>query len=540
MTPGKNRPHARLEIQPNPADNPYPYYATLTDLSTYETWIANFNLNQDKLSDLIKSDKPEEYGQYLFEQVFSKSQTKAKYRTIAQGLDELVRRAQQEGAGELRLKLHIENNLGALSILAWEAMLDTQFLNTALAADRRLALYRFIDVSPGQRAAIKSKPRVLAAVVSPSQNSLAQLEQSTGISLQPLPVEDELQRLQILFESLRQKLYYNILTPQPGISTREQIAEALDDVDFHILHLSCHGIILNGQAFLVLATEDGQADLVSAEGLKNLLINRTKLRLVLLNACQSADLSQATAFTGLVPELMEAGTPAVIGMQRPWYTGIADDRFTRRFYSELSRHGYVDRALQRARNNLRDWRPERWEWSTPVLYMRLEEGQLFQPQAPRPRPETKTTPPTRSGGTGLRIGNGAVIKGTKIDIRAAGGVIFEGDQLPAELANVPPGTGADLTGAHIENSEIKGEFAGGGIYRQSLARQAAHDFDNQDLLAALQEQIHFYQARIQSLQTSAFALPESIQAEINDIHDEIRQLKREVQDLEDEIASQDG
>ncbi|MBK9231097.1 MAG: CHAT domain-containing protein [Anaerolineae bacterium] len=62
-----------------------------------------------------------------------------------------------------------------------------------------------------------------------------------------------------------------------------------------------------------------------------LLSDCKSLRLALLNACQGATPSAASAFAGVAQKLIQQGTPAVIAMQAP----IVDDhaiRFAQEFY----------------------------------------------------------------------------------------------------------------------------------------------------------------------------------------------------------------
>jgi hypothetical protein len=82
-------------------------------------------------------------------------------------------------------------------------------------------------------------------------------------------------------------------------------------------------------------------------------------------------------FSGLAQGFLRQGVPAVVAMQ----ASITDDAaliFTRYFYRDLIESGIVDASLTEARLRMQaNGHPI--EWGTPVLYMRAQSGQLFQP-----------------------------------------------------------------------------------------------------------------------------------------------------------------
>ena len=70
------------------------------------------------------------------------------------------------------------------------------------------------------------------------------------------------------------------------------------------------------------------------------------------------------------------GIPAVVAMRRSISASDAG-RFTRHFYRNLARSGRVDTAANEARQQLHLAAPDRIDWSTPVLFMRLQDGRLW-------------------------------------------------------------------------------------------------------------------------------------------------------------------
>ena len=543
MSNEQERAMATLEVTSTPRMYQLPYQASLVDqqVGHGETVSALFELKLDKLAGLFAQDDPEKYGEYLFEQVFRQSVNSetGKKGELALRLHDILRQADHADGDELRFRLEIGRLLSNLHALAWEYLFDNSE-TLALAADRRLTLFRDVEMDAPRREAIKEVPAVLVAVVSPSESGMAQFNQQYQMGLKPIPLAEEVERLQTLFQTLRPAIQYQMLplATKSGQSKLDQLVEVLDDGKYHVLHLSCHGVVLNDKAWLVFADADGRPSLVSEQEFADLFKDmRDHVRLVLLDACQTAQQSQAGAFSGMVPQLLR-NVPAVIGMQRTWYTGLADDRFTRSFYKDLCVHGYVDRALQRSRRDLRHWKPKRWEWGTPVLYLRLGKGQLFRVEAALAttaepiRPQVEPARPPRHGGTGLRIGPGSVIKKGKIEGRFAGGNIVdvEGGEIPKELASAQPGIGLDIEGATLEEGVLRGEFAGGGIYRQRLAAQARERFGKKEQEQAIRNQIAYYRRRLTELHSDMDRMSgvekKRLQTELSDIQDEIDELQQ--------------
>jgi hypothetical protein len=553
MPENEERLETLLEIIPNPArpEESAPYHIELTDVQHDRTLEADFDLDLQALEEKFEAASPEEYGAYLFTQVFEESADEAGEKgKIGRRLRELLGRVEDEQREDMILKLEIARKLGVLRRLAWEAMLNPAEAQ-ALAADRRLAFYRDVNVDAPQRMPILGRPRVLVAVVSPEENQMARLNsdlrESGEISedLKALPVQKEQERLEKLFDTLLPKLTYVILEPQPGKSTCEQISEALQEGEFHVLHLSSHGLVSKERklAQLVLVDADGRYELVSEEDFAKIFQPHLQVRLVLLNACHSGETALGGTFSGLAPRLMQR-VPAVIGMQRQWYAGRPDDDFCRVFYTELTHHGYVDRALQRARQRLHEKKPQKWIWSTPVLYLHLGKGRLFEPEKPRPVAEgeearpVKTAPVEevrgtgRKGGAGIRFGKGSVTEDLKISGRVAGRDIYEGGALPADLLGAEAGIGIDIDDeAHVKGVEIREDVAAGSIYRMAVEEQESKRFGKRQQRQALVNLLDYYKKQRKKLETELKkpeADRERLREEIDDLIDGIEELGEEL------------
>jgi hypothetical protein len=148
---------------------------------------------------------------------------------------------------------------------------------------------------------------------------------------------------------------------------------------FHILHIVAHGrfVQLRGVSELYLQDSDGFLRIISDNDITARLSTISPLpHLVFLAACESAgrQAGSANAFVGLASKLVACGVPAVIAMQDILPIDAAQ-KLTGDFYAYLLQHGVVDRALAQARLLLFD--PSSKVWATPVLYMRLNDGLLF-------------------------------------------------------------------------------------------------------------------------------------------------------------------
>jgi hypothetical protein len=145
----------------------------------------------------------------------------------------------------------------------------------------------------------------------------------------------------------------------------------------HVFHFDGHGSVENGQACLCFEIEDGGTDAVDADALQNALYNR--IALVVLNACRSAALDSAmiSVFQGIAPALIQAGIPAVVGMQFPIMDKSAV-RFIDAFYDAIARGATLTTAMAEARR----WLYREGSWFIPTLYLRTSDprGVLLPPK----------------------------------------------------------------------------------------------------------------------------------------------------------------
>lgn len=142
-------------------------------------------------------------------------------------------------------------------------------------------------------------------------------------------------------------------------ATFETIQSYLDEKDYHIVHLTGHGTDVDGQSYLVLENEDLTADRAGNLAIADLLAGR-EIRLVVLSACESADLAD---------RLVRKGVPAMVTMQYSILDSSATG-FAYAFYQALAGGRAIDLSLTEARLAIRNVRESnKIDFATPVLYL---------------------------------------------------------------------------------------------------------------------------------------------------------------------------
>lgn len=167
-----------------------------------------------------------------------------------------------------------------------------------------------------------------------------------------------------------------------GEATSAAIRDALRQKEYHILHYAGHGAFKNEQAFIYLDHPEKMVAAMTAENFAQFFLDYPAMRLVFLNACQGATASAHQALVGLAPQLVLRGVPAVVAMQFP----IDNDDailFATEFYAELCSArtaGQVEIAISIARKALLQEKLTSPAFGNPVLYLRAEDGRLWEAQ----------------------------------------------------------------------------------------------------------------------------------------------------------------
>ena len=312
------------------------------------------------------------FGGDLFDTVFDGDVL----RCLTRSLD----RADQHGAG-LRIRLRIEDVLHApvspeaeetgkerpavsLADIPWEFLYDRS-TEEFLALQRTSPLVRYAAMPEAvEPLAVEAPLRILVMMSSP--RGYAELQ-----------VEREWENLQQALGDLTSvgKVTLERLRSPTLESLRRQL---LRGGPYHIFHFIGHGQF-NEKAEdgeLLLETSGGQPHPVSGQKLAHVLGQHDSIRLVVLNACEGARGSAEDPFAGSAQTLIRVGIPAVIAMQLE----ITDESailLSSEFYTTLADGYPIDTALGEARTAIyTDVSP--LEWAIPVLYMRSEDGSIFQ------------------------------------------------------------------------------------------------------------------------------------------------------------------
>lgn len=279
--------------------------------------------------------------------------------------------ADNAGMG-LRIRLRL-SDAPALADIPWEYMYWSG-QRRFLVLSTYTPLVRYIDLPRRIRPLTVTAPlRVLLVVAGPRDLPALDVEReeaNTRHALQPL-VEAGLVEVVTL-----------------PTATLPQLRRTLRSGDFHVLHFVGHGGYdesLDG-GVLAFENESGYRELVSGDVLATLLCDHPTLRLALLNACEGARSSRTDPFAGVAQALVCQGIPAVIGMQFE-FTDKAALAFSSEFYLALLDGYPVDAALAEARRAVLSGDND-VEWGTPVLYLRSQDGRIFDVRQ-RPTAEAK-------------------------------------------------------------------------------------------------------------------------------------------------------
>jgi CHASE2 domain-containing sensor protein len=330
-----------------------------------EEAVGEFTLDLKKLMAMVRKfqetfnpprEKVRNFGKTLFNAIFQEK-TKRRY-------DESLGKIKRSG-DRLRIKLRIEPP--ELSLLPWEFLYDPE-RRSHLVLSKELSIVRYLLI-PQEIEPLEVAPplKILILISAPSDCT-------------PLQVKNELIKITKALKKLkrRRQIKLDILDKVTVEEFRARIH------NYHVIHYIGHGgFVERGNeeiGCLFFENEAGTSELVDAEQL-GLLLGNSPVRLVVLNACETAKTSTYDAFLGVAPTLVNAGIPAVIAMQYP----IADTSaviFSEEFYRSLSINYQVDAAMTDAKIAMAARiGVNRTDWSIPVLFMRSPDGVLFRPKS---------------------------------------------------------------------------------------------------------------------------------------------------------------
>lgn len=292
-----------------------------------------------------------ELGTTLFDQAIRDQVKELYYQCLGQ--------AQQQGKG-LRMRLVLDP---ALSDLPWEFLCTPQ--KEFLALDPRTPIVRYVELpTPAVPLKADLPLRILVVIAGPKD-------------FQPLDSAAEMQRIDQALKPLQEKGLVQVSFIE-GPDTWPRLIDALRPNETHILHFIGHGSFdeKTGEGLLVMEGEDGNARLIGSDRFRILLQGKGSLRLVILNSCLGAQASASEPFSSVAAAMVQAGVPAVIAMQFE----VSDDAakiIAGTFYQSLALNFPVDAALTEARRQIALLDSDSLEWATPVLFMQVPDGHLF-------------------------------------------------------------------------------------------------------------------------------------------------------------------
>jgi Tfp pilus assembly protein PilF len=254
-----------------------------------------------------------------------------------------------------------------LQRLPWELLCRPE-TEDFLCLSRQTPVVRSLEAHRERRSAIARPRRLRILVVAASPAGCPALD-----------VARELAHLEAAWKG-QEKNVEIVFLRRGGV---EEMRQALLAAPFHILHFMGHGELeeVSGQGILYFEQHDGTAQPFEGRHLAQLLHDFKSLRLVVLNACHTAE-SVGTLgpnpFAGAASALVMGGVPAVVAMSGP-VSDAAAVAFSRTFYQRLAAGDPIEAAMTEGRLAIQSADPEDGAWAVPALFLRSADGMLFAP-----------------------------------------------------------------------------------------------------------------------------------------------------------------
>ena len=281
---------------------------------------------------------------------------------IRSAYDVSRRIAREQGCG-LRLKLRIL--APELAVLPWEYLFDER-PDEYVCLSFGTPVVRFLETA---------QP-VMPLIVTPPLRILGMIAAPAGLTA--LDVAAERRRLERAVGNLTKRGLVQLHWLEGQTLRDLHRAMRLGGGPWHIFHFIGHGGFdaLREEGLLAFCDSEGQPDPITATELGREIADHPTLRLVVLNACESATAAKRDIFSSTAATLVRRGVPAAIAMQYE-ITDRAAVEFTELFYEALADGLPVDAAVTDARKGLSGAIRDTLEWGIPVLLMRSPDGVIF-------------------------------------------------------------------------------------------------------------------------------------------------------------------
>jgi len=322
-------------------------------------------LQKSALEGRLRGDEVKTLGETLFDALFDS--------VLRRNLLDWYEKSKNEKA-VLCIELEIDDHLPAIAALPWEFLClpstsdyGELWLGTAphITLSRRRTSW---DIPKPVKLRPDERIRVAVAVAAPYglgpveyKRVWDELEQTTRESNKKIQVLD-------LVTSATTQSIDNLLEQEP-----------------HIFHFIGHARFKNE-----IQQEKGEIALIDALPNRPLwveskrfseIFNRHSPQVILLQACEGGSLSSSTALVSVALYLVQKNIPAVIAMQYE-ISNVTAQRFVLEFYRRLAKGDSVDKATQEGRRRIA-LGPSAYstrDFATPIVFMRVRDGRLFQRQ----------------------------------------------------------------------------------------------------------------------------------------------------------------
>jgi len=316
---------------------------------------ANFNLAE--LQKYLGRGDMKGYGAELTRQFFADSTLKSEFAGFRKVIDDRKDR--------LRVRLNIKPSALELYQLRWETLNDPGS-GVSLATDQIIYFSRYLVSTSIRRiqARPKEKLKALVMVASPDPEELKKYDP-------PLAKVDKDAEVKAIKGSLGDATIKELEK-----ATLDRLTEAMTSDEYDLLYVVAHGVFgKDNEGQLLLEDEQTGKDVRASatEFVSRMSGLEHPPRLIVLASCQSGGKGTGDILSALGPRLAEAGIPAVLAMQDD-LTINTNARFMPLFFTQLQKHGQIDRALNVARGQVES-ADDFW---VPVLFMRLKDGRLWE------------------------------------------------------------------------------------------------------------------------------------------------------------------
>jgi hypothetical protein len=332
-------------------ENRYPVEITVEGQQVFSG-----SMDKDRLSKWRAAGSPTEAGRVLYDSLFASPGLNQSWGVVQGKI--------------VRVRLRIDPAAAELHAVPWENLCEG---DVWMAASAATPFSRYLPIALPWSGPVEERPIRILVVISHSQA----LQQR--FNLDTIDITEERAALEEGLAPLGQAVEVDYLLENVTLKALE--ARLRQGKGFHILHFVGHGFYERSasQAFLMLPIDDGEGSArpaADADLVRMLAHLPVRPLLVFLAACQSATRSttDADAFRGLGPRLVEIGVPAVIAMQET-VTKTTARTLEKTFYENLAEYGQVDLAFNEARATLLT--TGRRDAAVPVLFMRLKSGRLW-------------------------------------------------------------------------------------------------------------------------------------------------------------------